>query len=237
MSIQGMNMNYKMHKLNYEQKKQIYYKLKHLLHAGNDPDIDTFASILRESLDQGYTLDFAPRKKSSQPLLNEAFYAISNVQLLEYIKVLIEAGADVNQVDEDGRNCLMKIVMRYTSVSVRIIEEIIRHTTDINAQDKFGWTALFYACGEYLVEMYSYGNLHVEPKNNLPVIRTLLKAGADPNIDMEAVIEHAEHRIRNKRNMEILRNECCTLNKYILSFVEQKNMQSSFQETAYEYEL
>ena len=57
---------------------------------------------------------------------------------------LVQSGAvDVDAVDQDGRNALLFAAMCGSSETV--VDRLLARTTDVDARDKYGWTALILA--------------------------------------------------------------------------------------------
>ena len=77
------------------------------------------------------------------------------------IRLLVLAGADVNESEPSGRTVLMWAAQWTSPENVRLL---LDHGADIHARQKDGWTALMFACNR--------------PKN----IQVLLQHGADPNV-------------------------------------------------------
>lgn len=94
--------------------------------------------------------------------------AITRFEGCEEIEQAIEDGADVNLKDENGDFPLIKIYAPFHTY--KIIEELIRHNVDVNAQNKEGTTAL-----QHYLQTWSTPRMD-------RVALLLLKAGADMNI-------------------------------------------------------
>ena len=83
---------------------------------------------------------------------------------MEFVNILLGAGADPNIADKNGESCLHAAV--YGNCSAEAMQNIIDHGALVNAVNKDGATALLLACGSAKSEM----------------VDVLLKAKADPNI-------------------------------------------------------
>ncbi|TFH33112.1 MAG: ankyrin repeat domain-containing protein [Anaerolineales bacterium] len=115
------------------------------------------------------------------------------------IKNIIHGGADINEIDKDGRTVLMHAVLA-EKADMKIIELLIEAGADVNAYDSDqGWTAIHFAAREQRYELVKvliengarvdptdrYGNtplwrcvMHASP--NITVLQLLLQNGADP---------------------------------------------------------
>ncbi|HUG90340.1 MAG TPA: ankyrin repeat domain-containing protein [Planctomycetaceae bacterium] len=96
---------------------------------------------------------------------------------IESAKVLIEAGADVNQVTEYGWSPLL------TATNNRNYElgaMLIERGADVNIANKGGWTPLYLATDNRNIEGGDYPVLQAD-MDHLEYIRLLLEKGANPN--------------------------------------------------------
>jgi ankyrin repeat protein len=99
---------------------------------------------------------------------------------VEATQMLINLGADLNIVDEEGSTPAMLAILNghYELASV-----LINAGTDVNIQDKFGRTVLFIATDMHTLDASPrpgpkpYGEL-----NSLDIVRLALDKGADPNL-------------------------------------------------------
>src|SRR5947207_5782794 len=97
---------------------------------------------------------------------------------LESARVLLEAGADVNQVTEYGWTPLL---VATNNRNYKLGAYLLEHGADPNIANKGGWTPLYLATDNRNIE----GGDYPVPKpdmDNLEYIELLLNHGADPNI-------------------------------------------------------
>jgi TonB family protein len=106
----------------------------------------------------------------------------------EIVQLLVNAGADVNASDDDGRNALF-------DSEEAVVRKLIENKIDVNARDKDGETALmdtdYGSVGALLLgagaEIDAADNermtalLHAARYHNLDVLRTLVQSGASVN--------------------------------------------------------
>ena len=83
---------------------------------------------------------------------------------LDIFKLLLDAGAEVDDRNDSGETVLMKVV---SADNLALTQALLGWRADVNAASKIGKTPLFFA-----VE---------DDENNPDVARFLLKHGADPN--------------------------------------------------------
>lgn len=102
-------------------------------------------------------------------------------------RVLLEAGADVNQVTRYGWSPLLAATQNR---NYRMGEFLIEHGADVNLANKGGWTPLYLATDNRNLEGGDYPTREPD-MDGLQYIRLLLDAGADPNARM---IESTETR-------------------------------------------
>jgi ankyrin repeat protein len=97
---------------------------------------------------------------------------------LESTKLLVAAGADVNQTTEYGWTPLLTATNnRHYQLATWLVE----HGANVNLQNKGGWTPLYLATDNRNIEGGDYPVARPD-MNDLEFIRGLLDHGADPNL-------------------------------------------------------
>jgi ankyrin repeat protein len=95
-----------------------------------------------------------------------------SMRVCQVVKILIESGADVHALDQDGKNVLHLAAYSRSAAAMRLL---INEGVDINAVDKNGNTPLHYAVGKTL-------RYHVFRSSNWGVVSELLIAKAKIDI-------------------------------------------------------
>ncbi len=85
----------------------------------------------------------AARRPDSEDIDGNLIYAVSSGQL-PAVKVLLDLKADPNVRGTWGGSTLHRAIMRGGKDWKAIVEELIAHGADVNAQDDSGWTPLDY---------------------------------------------------------------------------------------------
>jgi len=106
---------------------------------------------------------------------------------IDAARVLLEAGADVNQVTRYGWSPLLAATQNR---SYRLGKFLIEHGADVNLANKGGWTPLYLATDNRNLEGGDYPT-PTPDMDQLEYIELLLEKGADPNARM---IESTETR-------------------------------------------
>jgi ankyrin repeat protein len=106
---------------------------------------------------------------------------------IEAARVLLDAGADVNQVTRYGWSPLLAATQNR---NYRLGAFLIEKGADVNLANKGGWTPLYLATDNRNLEGGDYPT-RVPDMNDLEYIKLLLDAGADPNAQL---IESTETR-------------------------------------------
>jgi uncharacterized protein len=106
---------------------------------------------------------------------------------IDAARVLLEAGADVNQVTRYGWSPLLAATQNR---NYRMGTFLIEHGADVNIANKGGWTPLYLATDNRNLEGGDYPT-PTPDMDGLAYIELLLEAGADPNARM---IESTETR-------------------------------------------
>ena len=106
---------------------------------------------------------------------------------IDAAQVLLDAGADVNQVTRYGWTALLAATQNR---NYEMGKFLIEHGADVNLANKGGWTPLYLATDNRNVEGGDYPT-RTPDMDHLAFITILLEAGADPNARM---IESTETR-------------------------------------------
>ncbi len=116
---------------------------------------------------------------------------------LEITRLLIEAGADIEQSDADGTTPLLTAIINATVASkpgvttehVETAHYLIERGANVNAQDWYGQTPLFAAVDLRNVEVPGpVRDNGIDREAAFELIRTLLEHGADPNARVTEVL-------------------------------------------------
>ena len=104
---------------------------------------------------------------------------------LDTVKVLVEAGADVNQVSEFGWTPLLTATQnRFYLLGAYLLEQ----GANPNIANEGGWNPLYIATDNRNIEGGDYPTRKPD-MDHLAFIRLLLEAGADPNLRMNSSTE------------------------------------------------
>lgn len=108
---------------------------------------------------------------------------------LDAVRVLVEAGADINARAADGQTALtLSINNGHFDISRYLIEA----DADVNVQDAQGFTPLYYAVEARNMEV-APGFPWMVTEDTLPLMKQLLDAGADPNLEIHSVTRARMH--------------------------------------------
>jgi ankyrin repeat protein len=101
----------------------------------------------------------------------------ARVGAIDAARVLLEAGADVNQVTRYGWSPLLAATQNR---NYQMGKFLIEHGADVNIANKGGWTPLYLATDNRNIEGGDYPT-PAPDMDDLEYIRLLLEQGADPN--------------------------------------------------------
>jgi ankyrin repeat protein len=99
---------------------------------------------------------------------------------IKHLKLLIQLGANIDQIDKNERTALM---IASSLGRVEAIELLLHHKASINIADKFGWTAL-------MLSVYY---------NQKETVKLLLNGGADVNFSTKKELTALKVAIDNER--------------------------------------
>jgi uncharacterized protein len=103
---------------------------------------------------------------------------------LDSVKVLLAAGADVNQVSDYGWSALLVAQNRYYKLAAYLLD----HGADVNLPNKGGWTPLYLATDNRNIEGGDYP-VRKADMDHLDFIKLLLDKGANVNARMKDTTE------------------------------------------------
>jgi len=140
-------------------------------------------------------------------LLSVLRYGGSQEETLEIVKVLVQNGADVNAVDDEGNTSLMSAASGNNKENtLEIVKFLVQNGADVNAIDKMGFTPLIHAAdgnNPAVVKLLLDKNADVNVQNkyqetplmmllkarnttnSMDIAKMLLEKGADPNAQMD----------------------------------------------------
>lgn len=114
---------------------------------------------------------------------------------LELVRLLVDAGADIEQMDANGITPLINAILNYSVVSVKrapvsdhikIAHYLIDKGANVNAQDWYGQTPLWVAVDIRNLEMRVTDTENFVDRDEVyALIETLLAKGAEPNPRMK----------------------------------------------------
>jgi ankyrin repeat protein len=161
-----------------------------LAEAGEVPSVRSGdpCNIQRDGLGFVFTSG-RPNRQAREPdggELTPLIYA-ARAGSVEAARVLLEAGADVNQVSRYGWSPLLAATQNR---NYQMGKFLIEHGADVNIANKGGWTPLYLATDNRNLEGGDYPT-RAPDMDDLEYIKLLLDAGADPNARL---IESTETR-------------------------------------------
>lgn len=141
--------------------------MKMIVYSLGDP------KLLKLMLDLGLDVNTTNANQSAPSLLQQA---LSN-SLFDVSKILLESGADVKYLDNNGNSCWHYLVQHHSpnhSDVAKLAKLLLQYNSEINCQDSAGATPFYVACTKGDVQMM------IELKNLGADINIPNKAGFHP---------------------------------------------------------
>jgi len=140
-------------------------------------------------------LEFDPNTKPTK-MSGAVLEIATSLGNIEITKLLIEAGADVNETDCEGGSPLM--VACHYNKNVEIVKMLLSAGADINAVTKDGETALMGASSEGHCQviktlLLARANPHLADKNNMTALEKAALAGKIEAVKILIQVEDLEH--------------------------------------------
>ncbi len=123
-----------------------------------------------------------PNADNSTPLMAAAGLATrspgedagTESEVLEAVQVLLELGADINAVDNNGETAMHAAAYKNLPLVVKFLASKGARIDVWNRDDKFGWTPLAIAVG------YRFGNFKPSPDTEAAIREVMIAAGVTP---------------------------------------------------------
>lgn len=212
-----------------DEKRAQYTKLSNYINTTNK-----FRNKLMKAISKGYPINYAHPYTGETLLNNLLMYhgtGYTHDRLIEDVKFMLNLGADVNKLNKDGENSLMKAINCRTPLEA--IKLILQKTQDLNLKNIDDNTAFSITCRWYIFD----GDYADYAHRNKKIIQALLRAGADPYLDDSWIaIDYGD--IYNVDGNVTLTERQKELKNFVDQQYEQVNaIRNTNKSTTYEYEL
>ena len=131
-----------------------------------------FLQLLKSALKEGFPVDYTPKVYGTAKYPTLLHRAITHEREVP-MAALLEAGADVNILDNNNRNVLLQLVFNsYCTLSE--IKEIVDKTDNLNLRDKFSGLTAFGVLARKFI--------YTGKAETHTCLHYLLRLGADPYV-------------------------------------------------------
>ena len=185
---------------------------------------DIILGKIESAVAHGFPVNYIA-KKSGFPLITVA----AGQNLENIVMRLFELGADVNVIDRiygQKNGILMYLINEPVFYSQKIFKELVARVENINYIDDMGHTILGISCARFI---YNADKNNPRGDKFYGFIKTLLEAGADPDLDTDWKL-----KLPLDEDANFIRNE---LKKLIVDVKIRKDELQKESAPGYEYEI
>lgn len=209
------------------EEMSLSYNIKEAL-AKKEAHLNQITEELKHAISEGYDVNFATPEKGFAPL---AHFATAHNDLSS-LKLLQEAGADLNLTDNNGQTTAHK------AIGKEMINYLAQHNVDLNKKDNNGMTPLIHITSTHK-RPYDY-----KAGEFIDTVEPLIRAGVNTNMqdntgktafdyanamDMR-IIRETEQQIQEEYQRKAANNEFDEATKQIIEHVKQQKIEQAKQQ-------
>jgi Ankyrin repeats (3 copies) len=158
---------------------------KNLIQAICTDDTESVSALLKAGQSPNSFIDQNGKIFIPMIIATDAFYCGRPIQSLQFVKILKEYGADVDQTDQGNVTPLMAAV---GSVDIETVKFLVDSSANINAQDTRGYSPLMW--------------ISSDPRS-LEIVKYLVLKGADPKVANQLGENAYEHALKLNNSVAI----------------------------------